>query len=123
MLWYNPYILKYGESIAMKRSTFIKFACLVIAVLILNGSSLGEAVVESPFSEHEWKQISCTYGDGSYCGDFMYSDELLFGDANQLSPDLAKASAALAGAAYSQQNATKALKEMGIEYESKNVQI
>ena len=82
-----------------KKDAFLLGLLMIFAAnLALLGVSAGEEISAGEEPLPEYKEITTDY-EGSTIG-FIYSDEMLTGDARELSTDLAKASIALAAAAY-----------------------
>ena len=99
----------------MNRRIVLSIGMLLVFLvnLFLMSISAGEEApaVQDPLPEY--KEVTTDY-EGSTIG-FIYSDEMLKGDARQLSTDLAKASIVLAAAAYNRKGDNSARRIHDVE--------
>lgn len=100
----------------MKERRFIKCLILVAAILMTTFSVMASG---NGSSETEYKNVKFRYNDGAsdttQTNQFVYYDEILMTDANILSKELAKVSAALSVAAYNPVTINSVLDQMGYE--------
>ena len=95
----------------MNRKSLV-FIFLTIGILLFNTLAANATITDTFFDEswnkpYQYREI---YAAGT---NFLYGDIMLMRDANALSSDLAKASVALASAAYTQSDVRNALINMG----------
>ncbi|MBR1509001.1 MAG: leucine-rich repeat protein, partial [Eubacterium sp.] len=104
----------------MKRKSVLSVICILLIIIIICFSSLNNVEAGSYVSSAlVWYSID---GEKNKNGEkfssyFHYSDDMLFGDANELSEDLAKVSIDLASAAYgsNNNNISSCLGQMGYD--------
>ena len=99
-----------------------KIICLLLVICMLSNDTIkvfglnNENILNNETqSSSEYKEVSYNFHktNNQYEYKYLYNDDMLLVDANELSTDLAKVTVNLATAAYSEYNITKCLQKMG----------